>query len=194
MFITSIVTFVASLTISLGVAFALADPTSAVGLEEFKYDMTTETKVEQELTFDPANAYRGKIVDSTNPSNDAIFVHDYNSIQYYDGVLSYSIKLVKVAVTNNSDSNISIKFNVSVDDTATNQFLSGSVHCVSGTESDHSWEDLGKNKSTGSIAVKANSVAYFVVATYVDDTLDLNGTVSFATSKTMKIVITKQGI
>lgn len=190
MFITSIVTFVASLTISLGVAFALADPASAVGLEELKYDMTSSAKISQELTFDPTNAYRGSLQNADDPSKDAIFVHNYDSIQYYDGILAYNIKLVKVEVTNNNASQLPVKFAITTDDEATNKFLKGAVYCVSGTEDkDTSWVELKSNGQTEYISISANSTAYFVVATYVDDTLDSTGTVSFAQSKTMTITV-----
>lgn len=190
MFITSLVTFVASLTISLGVAFALADPASAVGLEELKYDMTTSEQVSQELVFDPTNAYRGSLLNSEDPSKDAIFVHNYDSIQYYDGILAYNIKLVKVAITNNKSQQLSVNFTIKTDDNATNKFLKGAIYCVSGTEGNNAqWVELGDDGKINPISISSNSTAYFVVATYVDDTFDLTGTVNFAQSKTMTITV-----
>lgn len=190
MFITSIITFVASLTISLGVAFALADPASAVGLEELKYDMTNSSKITQELVFDPTNAYRGTIENDEDHSKDAIFVHNYDSIQYYDGILAYNIKLVKVAVTNNNDTQLPVNISITTDDDATNTYLKGAVYSVSGThDQNNKWLDIDSTGKTETISIEANSTAYFVVATYVDDTIDFGGTVSFAQSKTMFITI-----
>ncbi len=185
MFITSIVTFVASLTISLGVAFALADPASAVGLEEFQYDMTTSTSISKELTFNPSDAFRGEIENDADHSKDVIFVQSYDSIQYCDGILSNSIKLVKIAITNDSDATIIVKIAISTDSEATNKFLKSKIYCVSGTDSDNQWA------KTDDIGVQANSTGYFVVATYVDDTFDCNGIVDFATSKEMTIEVSK---
>lgn len=188
MFITSIVTFVASLTISLGVAFALADPASAVGLEEFQYDMTTSTSISKELTFNPSDAYRGEIENAEDHSKDVIFVQSYDSIQYCDGILSNSIKLVKIAITNDTNSSIGIQIAISTDSEATNKFLKSKIYCVSGTESNSQWA------TTVDIAVQANSTGYLVVATYVDDTFDCNGIVDFATSKNMTIKVSKMEI
>ena len=99
MFITSVVAFVASLTISLGVAFALADPVAAVGLAEISYKVSNSSVVgSQEIVFNPVSSFNGNV-------SEAVYVNSYEEILYADEMLPENIKLVKVV---NIDKNMQI--------------------------------------------------------------------------------------
>jgi hypothetical protein len=80
MLVSSIAVFVASLTVSLGVAFALADPVAA-------------QKDSKSINFDPVGIFSGNV-------EEAIHVYSYDDVEFDDEAIAGQIKLVKVKITN----------------------------------------------------------------------------------------------
>ena len=98
MFISSIVAFVASLSISIGVAVAFAEPVVATGLSELSYTVaaTDTSAAYQQFTFSPATAFNDNV-------KDKVFVNGYDDVQLPAGTYLDAISLIKVAITNDSD-------------------------------------------------------------------------------------------
>lgn len=195
MFITSIFTFVASLTISLGIANALADPTAAVGLTELNYTISDTETYKQSIVFQPTCGFDGDIADYSTTEEQtygAVVVNNYNDIMYADGHLQESIKLVKVSVTNNTQSQVKFMFNISVEDkeaqssaAVTDSFRTKIYLANSDRTADRTYIN-GEE-----ITISENSTMYFVVACYFDINKDTNGQVSYLTSKTVTIELSK---
>lgn len=181
MLITSIVTFVASLTISLGVAFALADPVAAVGLAEISYNVSSADSVSQEIVFDPVSAYNEEI-------KDAILVHNYDNIQYANELLPDNIKLLKVSVTNDTNSTANFSFNITVDgNDGTEKFVKVAVFNADTT----SVKEMINGTISQMDPVAPHTVAHYIVAAYVNTEYDFLGEATFGSSMTMKVGITK---
>ena len=184
MFITSIVAFVASLTISLGVAFALADPVDAVGLAEISYTMSSGS-YSQEVVLNPATAYIDDI-------EDGVYVHTYEHIQYANEALPNSITLLKVAVNNDKDTSAVFQFQISVaGETNAKNFVKYAIfNADTGLllMSDANYEVVNGIAAFNHVTIQAGNTAHYVVAAYVDDRLcfDANG-VDFATSMNMTV-------
>lgn len=104
MFISSIFAFIASVSISVGVAFAFADPVIATGLAELTYnvsDITTRT-----IVFDPVAEF--------NEDVDAyILRNSYDEIYYANESIVDDIRLAKIVVSN--DTHIDTRFVIHVD-------------------------------------------------------------------------------
>lgn len=183
MFITSIVAFVASLTISLGVAFALADPVAAVGLAEISYNVSSTETVSQEIVFDPVSAYNQDI-------KDGILVHSYNDIQYANESLPDNIKLLKVAVTNDTNARAEFSFDIVVDgNDGTEKFVKIAVFNADTTEVVHM-----KNGIISQMVVEPNTEAHYIIAAYVNTEFDFMGEASFGTNMTMKVSVIKYSV
>ena len=183
MLITSIVTFVASLTISLGIAFALADPVAAVGLTELTFNVNATTAVSQEVVFDPVDAFNEDV-------KEAILVHNYDSIQYANEFLPDNIKLLKVEVTNDSNVRANFKINISVDgNDGTEPFVKVAVF-----NADTTAVAEMKGGIIPQMVLEPNSVGHYIVAAYVNTEYDFMGQATFGTNMTMKVGISKVDI
>lgn len=186
MLITSIVTFVASLSISLGVAFALADPVAAVGLTEVTYNLTSTESVTHPIVFDPVGSYNQDIAE-------AVYVHNYDSIQYANEFLGDNVKLLKVAVTNDQTLRSKFSFKLTFEgNEATHPFVKAVVFNADTTEMlEITWKNNATYMSSPEITVSANSVGHYIIATYVNTEFDFAGVASFGSSMTMNLNITK---
>jgi len=171
MFITSIVALVASLTISLGVAFAFADPVDAVGLSEISYTTSSGEYANQEVVLNPASAYTGNI-------EDAVYVHTYEHIQYANEALPNSVALLKVAVNNDKSKASNIRFQMSLSgETNAKNFVKYAIFDAdSGVllMNDAHYEIHDGVAEFNIITISANNTAHYVVAAYVDDTFCFN--------------------
>ena len=185
MFITSIVALVASLTISLGVAFAFADPVDAVGLSEISYTTSSGEYASQEVVLNPASAYTGDI-------EDAVYVNTYEHIQYANEALPNSVALLKVTVNNDKSKTSNIRFQMSLSgETNAKNFVKYAIFDAdSGVllMNDVNYEIHDGVVEFNIITISANSTAHYVVAAYVDDTFcfDVNG-VDLATPMNMTV-------
>ena len=185
MLITSIVTFVASLSISLGVAFALADPVAAVGLTEVTYTISAESATHP-IVFDPVGAYNQNI-------EDAVYIHNYDSIQYANEFLSDNVKLLKVSVNNDESLKNKFSFKLTLEgNEATQPFVKVFVFDTDTTNMQElTWKNSGAYMSTSEITLNANSVGHYIIATYVNTEFDFAGEASFGSSMTMNLTIVK---
>lgn len=181
MFITSVVAFVASLTISLGVAFALADPVAAVGLAEISYKVSNSSVVgSQEIVFNPVSSFNGNV-------SEAVYVNSYEEILYADEMLPENIKLVKVTVQNDTDSVATIDFNITViGNTNAVNYVKYAIFNVERGSANPNTELLEET-------IAARSTAHFVVAAYVSDEYAVE-MIDYATSMTMNISIDRMNI
>ncbi len=170
MFITSVVAFVASLTISLGVTFALADPVAAIGLAEITYNVSYEKTANKQVVFDPAGTLNGNI-------EDYIIVNSYDDVLYANETVSDSIKLLKVAVTNDTSKaqTFSFSINVSGQTNAVNYanfaIINISNHGVVYDVQPSEVIKLNINNTAKQLTIKPDSTAYFIVAGYINDEL-----------------------
>lgn len=182
MLITSIVAFVASLTISLGVTSALADPVAAIGLAEISYTVSTSQNVSKEIVFDPVSAYNEDI-------KDGILVHNYDHIQYANELLPDNIKLLKVAVTNDTSVRARFNFNITVDgNEGTEKFVQVAIFNVA----DPGNPVKMRNGEFEQMMIEPNSVAHYIIAGYVNTQYDFLNEVTFGSNMTMTVSITHQ--
>ncbi len=184
MFITSIVAFVASLTISLGVAFALADPVAAVGLAEISYNVSSERYTSQEIVFDPVSSYNGDIAD-------AIFVHSYEDIQYANELLPDNIKLVKATVTNDTSARASIEFQIKLTGTTNaTKYVKYAIFDADTTEVLTGYTVVDGVVYFNQDIVAPNTTGHYIIAAYVSDELAFE-VVNFGSAMTMQIGVYK---
>ena len=182
MLITSIVAFVASLTISLGVTSALADPVAAIGLAEISYTVSTSQNVSKEIVFDPVSAYNEDIVDG-------VLVHNYDDIQYGNELLPDNIKLLKVAVTNDTAVRARFNFNITVDgNEGTEKFIQVAIFDVANPLKPIKM----RNGEFEQMTIEPNSVAHYIIAGYVNTQYDFLNEVTFGSNMTMTVSITHQ--
>lgn len=182
MFIASIIAFVASLTISFGVANALADPVDAVGLAEISYVVSTQDSESRQIVFDPVAAYNGE-------AKDAVYVNSYENIQYANEILPDCVKLLKIKVTNNTDFSANFRFNVQAtgESNAVKYVKFAIFNAVSG---ELHTPDSVLGSTLPSVNVQANAEGYFVLAVFVNDASALE-IVDFSSSMTLFVSITE---
>ncbi len=176
MFVTSIVAFVASLTISVGVALALADPVAAVGLAEVKFNISSANKTYENIVFDPSCAFNGNI-------EDALEVNNYEEIFYSDEAYVEQIKLLKVSVTN--DTSVSKTFTLKINTTSNNDATTYSQFAIYDIDTTiypttidenrnpnywrwSAFDEFGKIAQSN-ITLAAGETRHFVIAAYVSD-------------------------
>lgn len=167
MFITSVIAFVASLTISLGITLALADPVAAIGLAEISYNVSAASSASKQVVFNPSGSFNGEI-------EDYIIVNSYEDILYANETVCDSIKLLKVSVTNDTNANKTFTFTINVDGKSNAvSYANFAIININDqgviVNEDSKFIKLNKNNTAQQLVIKANSTAYFVVAGYVSD-------------------------
>ena len=106
MFISSIFAFIASVSISVGVAFAFADPVIATGLTELKFNIADQT--ERTIVFDPVAEFNENV-------DDYILRNSYDEIYYANEAIVDDIRLAKIDVKNDTESAARFVVNVRVE-------------------------------------------------------------------------------
>lgn len=168
-FITSVVALMVSVSVTLGVAFAFADPVVAYGLSELNYN-TASNKVSQTVVFDPVSVFNGSVEEN-------LIINSYNDILYENEAVVNNIKLLKVTVTNDSDEIQRYMFTSRVEG-ETNAKKYAEVVAINVEDKSMVWVTDGVSRE---IEIAANTTAKFIVASYVTDlaasteTVDLSG-------------------
>ena len=180
MFISSIVAFVASLSISIGVAVAFAEPVAATGLGELKYTVAaTDTSANyQSFVFSPVAAYN----DGFDEEPYGVFVNSYDDVQWVSGAFKDSIKLIKIAIVNDSDDTLAfvIKTELSTDYEGANKLVENAyvklfattpepIGIIDLNPADTDSTIRSANSETNEMHIPANSTGYYIMATYVSD-------------------------
>ena len=184
MFITSLVAFVASLSISLGVSFAFADHVPAIGLEEVTFTMSTQATPKQ-VVVDPAGYFTGDI------QKEGVFVNTYEDIQYAHESLPDNIKLLKVTVTNDTTRRLNFRFNVDLN-CATNALKYTKVKILQ-VKSNRVYTVIDGTNETDEINLEINESKQFVVAAYVDNSKALE-VVNLPEYMLMTLSVVKSGL
>ncbi len=172
LFISSIVAVVASLAISLGVVFALADPVAAVGLHEYSFNLTANTAKEE--IFSPVGYYNGKLDDYNN----GVVVNNYDEILYTNEALVDDVKLFKAQVSNNTGANARFTFDITVDgETNAKDYVE--IAIIDAVTQQIYFVDRTTGK-TEEITLNADKTGKYVIAAYVTDynaaeRIDLSG-------------------
>lgn len=171
MFVTSIIAFVASLGISIGIASALADPTPAVGLQEINFKVSSK-EVKYSAVFDPTSTFNGDVTKELNLS-------DWDNIVYQNAASVNQIKLIKITVTN--DTELEQRFSVFLKPTKANEAASNAsyklfdLNNASGLAGANGIAALDFNRANGTtietdMHLEKGKTAHFILAAYVSDT------------------------
>lgn len=157
MFITSIFAFVASVSISLGVAFAFADPVIAAGLPELKFSVSDKT--EKSIVFDPVAEFNDNI-------DDFIIRKSYDEVYFANEAIVDDVRLAKLSITNDTDSIARIRVHAQVAGSTTADYARIAIFDVVG-------EKTYKFKAglfSAEIEIPAGETGKFILAGYVKTT------------------------
>lgn len=128
MFITSVITLVASLAVTFGVLQTLADPVVATAVYRYNFTLGETVdpaitvnddtlKIKEDIVFQPAD----KIVWSDNEDERSIWFNDntYNGeIVYFDETISTKLKVIPLRVSNKYNEVVNVNVNVTYDKTS----------------------------------------------------------------------------
>jgi len=179
MFITSVVTLVASLAVTFGIMTTLADPVLATGIQRYAFAFNAVNKSEiavdgqtlklkENIVFQPSSSIvwentevEGQMVNNVVWFNSPTYDGD---IMFYDESISPKVKVIPIRVTNNytGGNPITTNINVAFDKTT----LLGKYTVVKIYDF-----ETGVFTTTSSLTlpIKANESKDFAIVVYVDD-------------------------
>lgn len=155
LFITSIFAFVLSVSISVGVAVAFADPVIATGLSELKFNISNPT--EQSIVFDPVAEFNDNIKDAINCAS-------YDKIYYSNEAIVDTIRLAKVTVNNPTEGVVRYRFKVDVaGDVNAKKYVRIAIFSLDSEEITR----FAGNDISAEFSIEAGKSSRFVLAGYV---------------------------
>ena len=171
MFVTSVIAFVASLGISIGIASALADPEPAVGLQEINFKVSSR-EVKYSAVFDPTSTFNGDV-------SEELILDDWDNIFYQSAAAVNQIKLIKITVANDTQAeqrfSMFLKPTRANDATANANYKLFDLNNASGLAGANGVAVLDFNTANGTTTetdmhLEKGQTAHFVLAAYVSDT------------------------
>lgn len=209
MFITSVVTLVASLAVTFGVLTTLADPVEATGVVRYAFTFNEQNalitsegnklKIKESIVFKPSdelcwNEFENKNDESTDEPIVPILVNstDYQgSIMYFDETVSSRVKMIPFRISNKTEKTMNnVKIDVVYDKTTTiGKYTKVMIYDYA--------ESRFVEQSTLTIpSLDVNDYRDFIVVVYVDQTGNLSSNrVNFETDyETINIEVTDQSL
>lgn len=198
MFITSVVTLVASLAVTFGVLTTLADPVVATGVVRYAFAFNESNsaliategktlKIKDGIVFKPSDELRwNEYLTSTTPAEEEtldatepllpILVNctEYDGeLKYLDESISSRVKLIPIRVSNKSDKEALAHIKVTLDNATSNELLTYTkVRVYDFQSATPSFEE----KSDFTQAIAANGYRDYVIVIYVDETDNFSAT------------------
>ena len=198
MFITSVVTLVASLAVTFGVLTTLADPVVATGVVRYAFAFNESNsaliategktlKIKDGIVFKPSDELRwNDYLTSTTPATEEeldatepllpILVNcaEYDGeLKYLDETISSRVKLIPIRVSNKSDKEALAHIKVTLENATSNELLTYTkVRVYDFDATNPTFE--AKSDFTQSIA--ANGYRDYVIVVYVDETDNFGAT------------------
>lgn len=198
MFITSVVTLVASLAVTFGVLTTLADPVVATGVVRYAFAFNESNsaliategktlKIKDGIVFKPSDELRwNDYLTSTTPATEEELVAtepllpilvncaEYDGeLKYLDETISSRVKLIPIRVSNKSDKEALAHIKVTLDNATSTELLTYTkVRVYDFDATNPTFE--AKSDFTQSIA--ANGYRDYVIVVYVDETDNFGAT------------------
>lgn len=198
MFITSVVTLVASLAVTFGVLTTLADPVVATGVVRYAFAFNESNsaliategktlKIKDGIVFKPSDELRwNDYLTSTTPATEEeldatepllpILVNcaEYDGeLKYLDETISSRVKLIPIRVSNKSDKEALAHIKVTLENATSTELLNYTkVRVYDFDATNPTFE--AKSDFTQSIA--ANGYRDYVIVVYVDETDNFGAT------------------